>query len=162
SVRGALRRVPSGSDRGDRTNRDRGRPLRARGAPGSRPRRAPRRVGSEPRRSRARRGSAHSTFKGPSMIARSSGLRAFALSIALAVPLVHGCAPPPPPADVPRPIAPNVPAAEEALTLPKVRFVDITKEAGITFEHANHALGEKYLPETMGSGVAFVDYDGDG
>lgn len=96
------------------------------------------------------------------MIARSSGFRACALSIALAVPLVHGCAPPPPPADVPRPIAPNVPAAEEALTLPKVRFVDITKEAGITFEHANHALGEKYLPETMGSGVAFVDYDGDG
>ena len=45
---------------------------------------------------------------------------------------------------------------------PTVKFVDITKEAGITFVHDNGALGEKLLPETMGSGVAFLDYDGDG
>ncbi len=43
-----------------------------------------------------------------------------------------------------------------------VKFVDITKEAGITFVHDNGALGEKLLPETMGSGVAFFDYDRDG
>ena len=45
---------------------------------------------------------------------------------------------------------------------PTVKFVDITKEAGINFVHNNGALGDKLLPETMGSGVAFLDYDGDG
>ena len=36
------------------------------------------------------------------------------------------------------------------------------REAGLTFVHTNGAEGEKLLPETMGSGVAFLDYDGDG
>jgi len=44
---------------------------------------------------------------------------------------------------------------------PAVTFTDITTEAGIRFEHFNGATGEKLLPETMGSGVAFFDYDGD-
>ena len=34
--------------------------------------------------------------------------------------------------------------------------------AGVTLTHANGAAGKKYLPETMGSGAAFVDVDGDG
>jgi hypothetical protein len=42
------------------------------------------------------------------------------------------------------------------------RFVDVASEAGIGFEHRNGAAGRKLLPETMGSGVAFFDYDGDG
>ena len=42
------------------------------------------------------------------------------------------------------------------------RFVDVTTPAGIRFTHANGAFGRKYLPETMGSGVAFLDADGDG
>ena len=42
------------------------------------------------------------------------------------------------------------------------RFVDVTEAAGIDFAHENGAFGEKYLPETMGSGVAFFDADGDG
>jgi enediyne biosynthesis protein E4 len=41
-------------------------------------------------------------------------------------------------------------------------FTDATKEAGITFSHENGAFGKKYLPETMGSGGAFLDADGDG
>ncbi len=41
-------------------------------------------------------------------------------------------------------------------------FVDVTEAAGIEFVHENGAFGEKYLPETMGSGVAFLDADGDG
>jgi enediyne biosynthesis protein E4 len=45
---------------------------------------------------------------------------------------------------------------------PRVRFTDITAEAGLTFVHANGAYGEKLLPETMGGGVAFFDYDQDG
>jgi len=63
---------------------------------------------------------------------------------------------------LPPPVAPVRPAEVKAEMLPTVRFVDITKEAGIAFVHDNGALGEKLLPETMGSGVAFLDYDGDG
>ncbi len=44
----------------------------------------------------------------------------------------------------------------------QVRFTEITREAGIRFTHNNGAYGKKYLPETMGSGCAFVDYDSDG
>jgi len=39
---------------------------------------------------------------------------------------------------------------------------DITRQAGITFEHENGAEGQKLLPETMGGGVAFLDFDNDG
>ena len=42
------------------------------------------------------------------------------------------------------------------------QFVDITDEAGIDFVHNSGAFGEKYLPETMGTGCAFIDYDNDG
>jgi len=43
-----------------------------------------------------------------------------------------------------------------------VTFRDITQRAGIHFVHNNGAFGKKYLPETMGPGVAFIDYDNDG
>jgi hypothetical protein len=43
-----------------------------------------------------------------------------------------------------------------------VRFTDVTAEAGIDFTHVTGAFGEKWMPETMGSGGAFLDYDGDG
>ncbi|HMC89613.1 MAG TPA: VCBS repeat-containing protein [Gemmataceae bacterium] len=46
--------------------------------------------------------------------------------------------------------------------IPTVRFTDITQAAGIRFRHTNGAFGKKLLPETMGPGVAFFDYDGDG
>ncbi|MCG9128406.1 CRTAC1 family protein [Candidatus Poribacteria bacterium] len=42
------------------------------------------------------------------------------------------------------------------------RFTDITDISGLNFNHNNGAFGEKYLPETMGSGCAFLDYNGDG
>jgi hypothetical protein len=48
-------------------------------------------------------------------------------------------------------------AAESDIT-----FRDITQKAGIHFVHNNGAYGKKYLPETMGPGVAFIDYDNDG
>ena len=41
------------------------------------------------------------------------------------------------------------------------QFVDITNQAGIDFVHNSGAFGEKYLPETMGAGCAFIDYDND-
>lgn len=45
--------------------------------------------------------------------------------------------------------------------IPVVKFTDITS-AGIKFVHNNGAYGDKLLPETMGGGVAFFDYDNDG
>jgi enediyne biosynthesis protein E4 len=42
------------------------------------------------------------------------------------------------------------------------RFKDITAAAGIKFTHNSGRAGKKWLPETMGSGCAFVDADGDG
>jgi len=47
-------------------------------------------------------------------------------------------------------------------SLPDFHFTDITKAAGIDFIHTTGATGEKFLPETMGSGVVAFDYDGDG
>jgi len=43
-----------------------------------------------------------------------------------------------------------------------ITFRDVTAQAGIRFTHNNAAFGKKYLPETMGPGCAFIDYDGDG
>ena len=43
-----------------------------------------------------------------------------------------------------------------------IQYVDITKAAGLTFRHNSGATGKKYLPETLGPGVAFIDYNGDG
>jgi len=53
--------------------------------------------------------------------------------------------------------APKNEAAGSSIT-----FRDITQQAGIRFVHNNGAFGKKYLPETMGPGVAFIDYDNDG
>jgi hypothetical protein len=44
----------------------------------------------------------------------------------------------------------------------KIHFRDITAQAGIHFTHNNGAFGKKWLPETMGPGCAFIDYDNDG
>ena len=41
-------------------------------------------------------------------------------------------------------------------------YSDVTAAAGVKFKHANGAFGRKYLPETMGSGAAFLDADSDG
>ncbi len=41
-------------------------------------------------------------------------------------------------------------------------FVNITAEAGIDFTHCNGATGKKWMPETVGAGGGFFDYDGDG
>src|SRR5258705_70707 len=60
-----------------------------------------------------------------------------------------------------RPGAPVTPERMEA-EIPRAGFKDMTDEAGIRFVHNNGAYGEKLLPETMGSGVAFLDFDNDG
>src|SRR4051812_27878918 len=43
-----------------------------------------------------------------------------------------------------------------------VTFTDVTAAAGITFTHNSGRAGKKFLPETLGSGAAFFDADGDG
>lgn len=43
-----------------------------------------------------------------------------------------------------------------------IRFVDVTRSAGISFQHENAASPEKYLIETMGSGCGWIDYDQNG
>jgi hypothetical protein len=45
---------------------------------------------------------------------------------------------------------------------PGFRLIDITKQAGIDFRHNSGAYGGKLLPETLGAGCAFLDYDADG
>ncbi len=43
-----------------------------------------------------------------------------------------------------------------------MHFTEVSALAGLKFTHHNGGFGKKYLPETMGSGTAFVDLDGDG
>lgn len=45
---------------------------------------------------------------------------------------------------------------------PPFRLVDVTGQAGIQFTHNSGAFGRKYLPETLGPGCAFFDFDNDG
>src|SRR5260370_27740245 len=43
-----------------------------------------------------------------------------------------------------------------------ILFRDVTQTSGIHFVHNNGAFDKKFLPETMGPGIAFIDYDNDG
>jgi hypothetical protein len=53
-------------------------------------------------------------------------------------------------------------AEPKTAPLPRVSFTDITQSAGIDFVHENGAAGDRLLPETLGSGAAFLDFDNDG
>ncbi|HUQ71322.1 MAG TPA: CRTAC1 family protein [Planctomycetaceae bacterium] len=57
----------------------------------------------------------------------------------------------------------DLPATRDApaVQLPKIPFTEITRAAGIDFVHEAGATGMKLLPETMGSGCAFFDFDND-
>jgi len=57
---------------------------------------------------------------------------------------------------------PDEAAATPTLTAPAPNFVDVTEAASIDFVRNNGARGERLLPETMGGGVAFLDFDNDG
>jgi hypothetical protein len=96
--------------------------------------------------------------------------KAFRFSLIVLVLLVLGGAgvlwwlkrrPAPPAPQLTQLAAPQVPASL-VNEIPAVRFTDITAEAGITFTHVNGAYGDKLLPESMGGGVAFFDFDNDG
>ena len=52
--------------------------------------------------------------------------------------------------------------AGQSAATPGFRLTDVTTAAGIQFRHNSGAYGGKLLPETLGSGCAFLDYDADG
>ena len=53
-------------------------------------------------------------------------------------------------------------AALARASAPDLRLTDVTAAAGIDFRHTSGAYGAKRLPETLGPGCAFFDYDADG
>src|SRR5947209_10354686 len=64
-----------------------------------------------------------------------------------------------------RPFAAIIVLSAFAATAPvpsAIHFTDVTQAAGIRFAHNAGRTGKKWLPETMGSGCAFFDADGDG
>lgn len=58
----------------------------------------------------------------------------------------------------PKPAAAPQPSGQSA----GLRFTDATAKAGLKFTHNSGRAGKKFLPETLGSGGAFFDADGDG
>ena len=58
--------------------------------------------------------------------------------------------------------APAAAAPAFAAAAPGFQLVDVTAAAGLAFRHNSGAYGGKLLPETLGSGCAFIDYDADG
>lgn len=61
-----------------------------------------------------------------------------------------------------KPVAPKAVEKTVDAPAPKVTFVDVTEGSGLKFIHENGFEGEKLLPETMGAGIAVLDFDGDG
>jgi enediyne biosynthesis protein E4 len=55
-----------------------------------------------------------------------------------------------------------LPAALRAQRGTAFHFTDVTAQAGLRFRHNSGAYGGKLLPETLGAGCAFLDYDNDG
>ncbi len=64
-----------------------------------------------------------------------------------------------PTVSVPVPLSPR---ARDKVEVPDIRFADVTDSSGVRFRHNAGLSGAKLLPETMGGGVAVLDYDGDG
>jgi hypothetical protein len=49
-----------------------------------------------------------------------------------------------------------------AESLSPIRFQDVTRETGINFVHSDGSSGQRYIVETVASGLATFDYNGDG
>jgi enediyne biosynthesis protein E4 len=91
----------------------------------------------------------------------------------VALSMLAGCKQNAPESASPAPVPATQAATENPAPAPMVSetpvrpsgtivFTDVTAQAGIHFKHNSGAFGKKYLPETMGSGVCFLDYDDDG
>jgi hypothetical protein len=62
----------------------------------------------------------------------------------------------PVPAATVTPLASPSPSPQEPAKFVPIEFADVTESAGIRFRHNNGASGKKYMPETTGSGCAFI------
>lgn len=103
----------------------------------------------------------HSRGSGPRAAAGGIGRRAAAIALALLVGAA-GCSTSDSSED--QDPAFSAPAREEAAprTVETPVLTDVAREAGLSFWHENGAFGDKWMPETMGSGGGFFDWDGDG
>src|SRR5689334_997879 len=54
------------------------------------------------------------------------------------------------------------PTSANSAPMDAIQFRDVTRDAGIQFTRINGAFGKKWMPETLGGGGAFLDYDNDG
>jgi hypothetical protein len=94
--------------------------------------------------------------------------RASLILLCLAVALfLSGCKQPvavAPPSATPEQAAAPSPSPSPTPPRPSgpIEYTDVSAEAGIRFKHNSGAFGKKYLPETIGAGGAFLDYDNDG
>ena len=72
-------------------------------------------------------------------------------------------APPEAIADTPieTPVAKSRKVMKRKITLPVAAFKDIAAEAGVNWTQSNGANGKMYFPESMGTGVAWIDWDND-
>ena len=68
----------------------------------------------------------------------------------------------PPAEDAPAYVDGAYATRSEGAVTTRLRFTEIAAEAGIDFQHETGAFGGKWMPETLGSGAAFLDYDRDG
>jgi len=59
-------------------------------------------------------------------------------------------------------LAAQKPPPQKPSTRLNFRFENVTRESGVRFQHENGASPKMYLPETMGAGCGWLDYDGDG
>ncbi len=70
------------------------------------------------------------------------------------------------PGAAPAEVANQAPSPSPSPTPPRpsgpIEYTDVSAQAGIHFKHNSGAFGKKYLPETLGTGCAFLDYDNDG
>jgi hypothetical protein len=105
-------------------------------------------------------------------------MRQILLAILLTLSLgLHGCINRPAADDAPEqaggkkadsaePSSSNQPLPSAPTEAPRysgpISFADVTAQVGLKFVHNSGAFGKKYLPETVGSGCAFLDYDNDG
>jgi len=67
-----------------------------------------------------------------------------------------------PPAEVANQTASPSPSPTPPRPSGPIEFTDVSAQAGIHFKHNSGAFGKKYLPETLGTGCAFLDFDNDG
>jgi len=87
------------------------------------------------------------------------------LSLTLTLPLILLCSCSKPEAEVEKAAEYAKPAytfADAKSNQDAVQFTDFTKNAGVEFLHETGAFGKKWMPETTGSGVGFLDYNSDG